>query len=267
MARCALPSCGLDVEASTSRRGRPRKFCSDSCRATAHRSGVASCSESGCHQKVRARGLCSTHYNWKYYPNRHLRRKVCERCGANYETTRTDGRFCSYACRDSSRRDAKLPVHVGPVPPRCEIPARHPCRRPRRRLPGCNWSMFVAGSCKWCDGYFVAPAADVDRASLYCSKRCLWASCRSRRGRFLVAPHVRLEIYERDKWTCQLCGDPVDRDLDPSDVWAATLDHIECQSWALIPDHRPRNLRLAHRWCNSVRGDERYYTADVLEAA
>ena len=37
---------------------------------------------------------------------------------------------------------------------------------------------------------------------------------------------------------------------------AATLDHIECRAWALIPDDTPRNLRLAHRLCNSTRGDE-----------
>jgi 5-methylcytosine-specific restriction endonuclease McrA len=74
----------------------------------------------------------------------------------------------------------------------------------------------------------------------------------------VVPPQVRLAIYERDGWVCQLCHEPVDPDLDQSDVWGATLDHIECQSWALIPDHRPTNLRLAHRWCNSARGDERY---------
>jgi 5-methylcytosine-specific restriction endonuclease McrA len=36
---------------------------------------------------------------------------------------------------------------------------------------------------------------------------------------------------------------------------SATLDHIIPQSHMLIPDHSDRNLRLAHRSCNSARGD------------
>lgn len=62
-------------------------------------------------------------------------------------------------------------------------------------------------------------------------------------------------VYERDGWVCQLCFDPVDRLLAPNDRWAATLDHIECRSWSLVPDDRPENLRLAHRSCNSARRD------------
>jgi 5-methylcytosine-specific restriction endonuclease McrA len=66
---------------------------------------------------------------------------------------------------------------------------------------------------------------------------------------------LRFEVYERDNWICQLCGEPVDRDLDPNHRMAATLDHVECQTWALIPDHSLANLRLAHRACNSRRRD------------
>jgi len=54
---------------------------------------------------------------------------------------------------------------------------------------------------------------------------------------------------------------PVDAALPPNDRWAATLDHIECQSWALMADHSEANLRLAHRMCNSIRSDERYSAA------
>lgn len=70
-----------------------------------------------------------------------------------------------------------------------------------------------------------------------------------------VPRKVRLEIYERDAWTCQLCHEPVDPDLHPNDRMAATLDHVECQSWALVPDHSVDNLRLAHRACNSRRNN------------
>lgn len=68
-----------------------------------------------------------------------------------------------------------------------------------------------------------------------------------------VSRKVRLSVYERDGWTCQLCGDPVDPNLHPNHRFGATLDHIVCQSWTNTPDHSPENLRLSHRSCNSKR--------------
>lgn len=71
-----------------------------------------------------------------------------------------------------------------------------------------------------------------------------------------ISDRGRLAIYERDGWTCQLCGDPVDGTLDPvRDAMAATLDHITPRSLALFPDDSPANLRLAHRACNSRRSN------------
>lgn len=65
----------------------------------------------------------------------------------------------------------------------------------------------------------------------------------------------RLAIYERDGWTCQLCGDPVDPNLNTQERMGATLDHIVPRSLTLTPDDSPENLRLAHRACNSARGN------------
>jgi hypothetical protein len=105
-------------------------------------------------------------------------------------------------------------------------------------------------------------------AARFCSVQCAKNAGRARRGdRFQPSPKFRLAIYERDRWICQLCIEPVDPTLPQSDTWGATLDHIECQSWALFADHSAANLRLAHRWCNSVRGDETYYTAADLVAS
>lgn len=118
---------------------------------------------------------------------------------------------------------------------------------------------FMSTSCKWCGCWFTQDMRVTGMVMRYCSKSCAKSSGRARErrshGQFSIARSLRQKIYERDQWTCQLCGDPVDRNLPTSHVWAATLDHIECQSWALIPDHSATNLRLAHRICNSVRGD------------
>lgn len=71
-----------------------------------------------------------------------------------------------------------------------------------------------------------------------------------------ISDRDRRAIYERDGWTCQLCGDPVDPSLNRfADAMAATLDHITPRSLTLFPDDSPENLRLAHRVCNSRRGN------------
>lgn len=75
------------------------------------------------------------------------------------------------------------------------------------------------------------------------------------RNAIQVSARERQAIYERDGWLCQLCGDPVDRTLPPQDRMAATLDHIVPRSLSLFPDDSPENLRLAHRACNSARGN------------
>lgn len=108
---------------------------------------------------------------------------------------------------------------------------------------------FFQGACRQCGVEFTRKS----KPSPHCSNRCYR---RSRRNR--ITDRGRLAIYERDDFTCQLCFEPVDRDAGYLDDWAPSLDHIEPQSAALIPDHSPENLRTAHRWCNSVRGDGRW---------
>lgn len=70
-----------------------------------------------------------------------------------------------------------------------------------------------------------------------------------------VSREVRLAIYERDGWVCHLCKREVEPTLHPNHTFAATLDHIEPRSLTLFPDDSPANLRLAHRSCNSRRGN------------
>jgi 5-methylcytosine-specific restriction endonuclease McrA len=59
----------------------------------------------------------------------------------------------------------------------------------------------------------------------------------------LVQP---LEIFERDNWTCHICGGPVE-------MADASLDHI--QPIARGGDHTAANLACSHRMCNFVKGD------------
>jgi hypothetical protein len=150
----------------------------------------------------------------------------------------------------------------------------------RRRLCHSHYIRVHTYECAWCGGLIDYPegARIQYLVKRHCSTGCqrlanqkaaikaaaLRVACvesaKAQRKRPAILPFkpskaFRLAIYERDSWTCQLCGDPVDRSATPSTRLAPSLDHIECQSWALIPDHSAKNLRLAHRRCNSKRGN------------
>ena len=89
----------------------------------------------------------------------------------------------------------------------------------------------------------------------------LCPSCRGKR-RAEIPKAVRIAVYERDEWICQLCMEPVDQTAPAATAWAPTLDHIVC--WSAGGGDEPDNLRLAHFWCNSVRADERRYDDDFF---
>lgn len=70
---------------------------------------------------------------------------------------------------------------------------------------------------------------------------------RARKLAQFVAPVDPQEIWERDGGACQLCGEPI---TDPKQ---RSIDHI-------IPisrggTHEPANVQLAHRVCNSRKGN------------
>jgi hypothetical protein len=62
-----------------------------------------------------------------------------------------------------------------------------------------------------------------------------------------VGDWLRRQIFDRDKWKCQLCGDAV----TPEN---ATIDHVvPISKGGSLND--PKNLRTAHEVCNRMRGD------------
>ena len=71
-------------------------------------------------------------------------------------------------------------------------------------------------------------------------------------GRHTVSRTMRLRVYERDDWTCYLCGYAVDRTAVVPDLEAPTLDHV-------VPlrsggSNGIENLKTAHFYCNCVKG-------------
>lgn len=128
-------------------------------------------------------------------------------------------RFCSYSCARSGTR-----AESGAT---------------RRRQAG-------ASRCGHCTRGFER----YHGRQIYCSRRCLErATDRRRELRKRVAesePYTLLEIAERDRWRCWLCGGRVARAI-------ASIDHV--QPISLGGADTRANVRLAHHRCNSRRGN------------
>lgn len=191
--------------------------------------------------------------------------RTCAECEVNYEGN-PKSTYCSSACRYRAKDKAKRFPCAGcgdlihPGPGRVEGDAR--CRDCRTKVyvdarTHGSYNTYRKGCrCEPC----TAAAANKGRnyAAAHKAKHGYHPWEKYRRPdikRFNLDRAARLAIYERDNWVCQLCAKPVDATLHYSHRMAATLDHIECQSWTLIPDHSPSNLRLAHRGCNARRGN------------
>lgn len=184
--------------------------------------------------------------------------RKCLQCRETWSTRNPDAKYCSPSCQAEHQHGEDRKRKLSQRERRWAAAQR----RLERASEG-SWGRtpWVTGTCSECGDPFSTPLPLARTCSAFCAK----SRERRRYGQY-VDDRTRASIYERDGWICQLCFDPVAPDLHYLDNWAATLDHIVCQSWTESPDHSPSNLRLAHRWCNSVRGNEEHYTAEDLAA-
>lgn len=218
------------------------------------------CSVDGCTKAHRAKGFCSTHYN-QLKPDRHQLREVpCTICGK--PVTKNGGGVrrpvCSIECRWWTQ--------FGGL--RCPIPETHPAhsRWTGRLLPVLYVAVpvvpkpeprirWVAGKCDRCGKHYIAE--DYTDTARYCSTTCARRINKHRyraRKRAAYVSHVSpRRIYERDGWTCQLCGLPVERgQVAPADL-APVPDHKV--PLARGGKHEPSAIQCAHFLCNSIKGD------------
>lgn len=218
------------------------------------------CEVEACTKPHRAKGMCVTHYN-RQMPNKYIKAEyTCRIClkvvvkdkGREKRYTYT---YCSYECMGKGH--ALVSAQLVKYTPR---PALHAFidrlqPPPPRRAP----RSFVAGTCRICS----RPFADL-YGSVTCSDACQAAARLDRkreakhRRRALkrdafISPVNRRATYERDDWTCQLCGDLTDRTASVPDPLAPTLDHII--ALANGGTHEPANVQTAHFMCNVRKGD------------
>lgn len=199
-----------------------------------------------------------------------IRRTVaatCVGCGAVFQA-RSDmlsagkGRFCTSDCHNAyqtttgararEREYVRLNGARGSV-------RRRALTRARAAAAGSSGGgrVFVQGGCLVCAEQFMSPGA----ASRYCSVKCRDKNVRKSFG---LSWLDRMALFDRDGWTCQICSESVDYTADYLSDWYPSVDHIVPRAHGGSDDIS--NLRTAHRWCNSVRGDLSYYSDADLAA-
>ena len=156
--------------------------------------------------------------------------RECANCGKEFRTNKSRQRYCS---------------------PECQYEAALQ-RKHEKKL---SQFMPMMRQCLCCGSVF--PTTLHAKNKLFCSDECREKAekeVRKEQMKEAFVEPVGLKTTYRDyKGLCAICGLPVPNTTEPSNQWAATVDHI-------IPlskggKHRKDNCQLAHRLCNSLKRD------------
>lgn len=232
------------------------------------------CDTDGCEKKHLARGLCSTHYNRTYQPDRHPRYRItCESCGREHETPRKGGKYCSLSCRDIARSTGRFCAWPRETPA-LPVPWVRPEWKPKHTKGDATW---VSGPCHWCGDTFTAYTYyDLPKyCSLACDRRRARAIRRAREvdatGTYTWAEVVRkwISISRR----CAYCDRPTPLDvLEPDHVHPLSRGGSNSIT-NLVPACREcnghkRNLMLTEWYADrALRGMKPRILNPVLRAA
>lgn len=157
----------------------------------------------------------------------------CLNCNCKFKTNDANKKYCSLDCSIEDRS-------VNPIVT-CEC-----CKKDFRKKTSnagkfCSRDCFLKniGADKWQTKQKICDASHIRRAK--------------KTGAYYERFDIE-EIFNRDKWTCQLCGGEVDRFEPYPGKKSASLDHV-------IPlskggTHTPANVQLAHLICNLKKSDK-----------
>lgn len=190
--------------------------------------------------------------------------RTCENCAAPFTSAQYRARWCSPRCsaqhfavaREQAERERQATAWLPTIRdwPHgrawCLVPDGHPAMQP-----ALGPRLFVQGNCIRCGVPFCVHS-EAGIAS-YCSPRCQRSDGKARRRaikRDAYVAHVyRIRIFERDKWTCRLCGKKTRQDKTVPHPLAPVIDHIVPLSKG--GTHEPANTQCAHFLCNSIKSD------------
>jgi hypothetical protein len=157
------------------------------------------------------------------------RQRSCRVCSSMFLANSTSQRYCSNQCRAASYQQRVDEQNL----------VRYQAKYGKER------------SCKLCRRTFWPDPKT--RRKLFCSNHCLdnwWTDFRRRRKRAGNAEsYSRFDIFERDKWTCQLCHEKIPKRKKFPHPLSATIDHII--SIKEGGEDSSRNVQTAHLCCNS----------------
>jgi hypothetical protein len=187
-------------------------------------------------------------YSRKYDKPRVKRHSiVCTHCGRSAIITKPNGKYCTQRCWYDAKHARHAQVELA-WKPTLVAPRVAPVTilRPLRR----RW---YSGCCPMCATWFVTDSPKHQHCSPRCGRRAHKDKRRAMQREAFVAPVSRMQVYERDRWTCQLCRKPVRRDKVVPHPQAPTLDHVVPLSQG--GTHEPANVQLAHYRCNTIKSD------------
>lgn len=161
--------------------------------------------------------------------------KVCPECGVEFiAKNTTKQKYCSSECGNR---------HNGPDSKTKTCSVAGCCRPVRARgVCGMHYKRLLRAEGKLRDPW------DERRRKNYEKRRA------RKNSNGPVEDFTNLDIYERDKWHCGICGLKVDEDLAYPDPMSASLDHIVPLSKGGM--HTRKNVQLAHLRCNVSKGDK-----------
>lgn len=157
--------------------------------------------------------------------------KSCSSCGAAFEVTRAGGGWtpstCSLECARTARRQNRKSVTTW---------APRPCA-------DCSAMTSTCGTVALCDA-----CRGVRQRARWRRKNVI------RRGAAVAGQNLTIaQLGDRDGWRCHLCRRQVSKLLRSPHPRSASFDHLIPVSYG--GTDAPENLRLAHRGCNSRRGN------------
>lgn len=255
MAERTCELCGAPLLKKPGRAGTPTRWCSTPCRRVA--------------DAARSRAYYA---NQPRKPQATLPDIECAGCGVMFPPTGHQGggppqKWCTGACRARWKRANDPTILERQRVRRGVRPARW--REAERKLAKAaegthgGRTVLASGPCSKCDTTFTT-RVPTGHTARFCSTGCAGkgsADARRRarqrrrareRGAFVVDVSPQA-IYERDRWTCQLCGQRILRTTTYPAPLSPSIDHIV--PLAKGGTHEPANVQAAHFLCNSRKGD------------
>jgi predicted nucleic acid-binding Zn ribbon protein len=263
MKDCKCVICGKEFESQ-----RERKYCSKECsnkRPSKHSK----------HKPIQSITYTCKHCGKEYHPKARDRNTYCSReCAYEDKTKRcitcnkpitgSQSDYCSDECKQVKRICVRCGQEFNGH--KLAVYCSDECMNKTASIKQYQYSKLKHDQnikprkCKECGNVFT-PVYGLKKRT-FCSDECknrllnreYKAIRKQQMKKAFIAPVWFKKIYVRDNGVCQICGEPVPYDKTPINPMGATIDHVIPLSKGGM--HYPGNCQLAHRRCNSLKGNK-----------